>query len=382
MKTTKQSLFAGVILASISAAVFADNVINDDNIVDDSECVGMDCVNGENFGFDTLRLKENNLRIHFDDTSSSASFSDNDWRIVINDTTNGGAEYFAVEDATAGKKIMQLNAGAPANSVFVSNKGHLGLGTATPALDIHVASGDTPAIRLEQDGSAGYSPRVWDIAGNETNFFVRDVNNGSALVFRVRAGAPGNSIYVANDGKLGFGTDKPKQRMHVVSNDRPKLYLQDSSDASRSWLLGVSEDENDALVISNLDNPDAGIALEKDGTVILKGDLAVEGTTYTLSSRSKKDVQGTANDDQVLGRLDKLPIYYWNYKKDTKDIRHLGPMAEDFHQVFDLGNDPSHITSTDTAGVAFAAIKALNEKVKAQDAQDCKARGLGKPVNR
>ncbi len=49
-----------------------DQVIADDLIVQGSTCVGFDCVNGESFGFDTIRLKENNTRINFDDTSATA----------------------------------------------------------------------------------------------------------------------------------------------------------------------------------------------------------------------------------------------------------------------------------------------------------------------
>ncbi len=40
-----------------------DQVILDDLIVDGSLFVGFDCFNGESFGFDTIRLKENNTRI-------------------------------------------------------------------------------------------------------------------------------------------------------------------------------------------------------------------------------------------------------------------------------------------------------------------------------
>ncbi len=48
-----------------------DDVIPDDLIVQGSACVGLDCVNGEVFGFDTVRLKENNTRLQFDDTSGA-----------------------------------------------------------------------------------------------------------------------------------------------------------------------------------------------------------------------------------------------------------------------------------------------------------------------
>jgi hypothetical protein len=74
----------------------ADEVILDDVIVDGSLCVGQDCINDEDFQFDTLRLKENNLRIGFTDTSSSAAFPTEDWVIVINESNNGGMNFFVI----------------------------------------------------------------------------------------------------------------------------------------------------------------------------------------------------------------------------------------------------------------------------------------------
>ncbi len=80
-----------------------DAVTADDSIVQGSLCVGMDCVNNESFGFDTIRLKENNLRIKFQDTSNSGSFPTTDWQITINDSSNGGANYFAIDDIDGGR---------------------------------------------------------------------------------------------------------------------------------------------------------------------------------------------------------------------------------------------------------------------------------------
>ncbi len=82
MKRIVFTMLIGLICASLA---WADQVILDDLIVDGSACIGFDCVNGESFGFDTLRLKENNLRIRAVDTSSSASFPSNDWQITFND---------------------------------------------------------------------------------------------------------------------------------------------------------------------------------------------------------------------------------------------------------------------------------------------------------
>jgi hypothetical protein len=105
----------------------ADQVIYDDLIVPFSQCVGSDCVNGESFGFDTFRLKENNLRIHFYDTSNAASFPSNDWRIAINDSSNGGENYFSIDDVTGGTSPFRIMAG-----------GNVGIGTTSPTERLHV----------------------------------------------------------------------------------------------------------------------------------------------------------------------------------------------------------------------------------------------------
>ncbi len=186
-----------------------DQVILDDLIVDGSICVGMDCVNGESFGFDTLRLKENNLRIRAVDTSTSASFPSRDWQITFNDSANGGANKFSIDDIDGGRTPFTIEAGAPSHSLYVDDGGRMGLGTSTPVVDIHVKSGNTPTLRLEQDGTSGFTAQTWDVAGNEANFFVRDATNGSTLPFRIFPGAPSDSLDIAASGDIGVGTSSP-----------------------------------------------------------------------------------------------------------------------------------------------------------------------------
>src|SRR5688572_18435765 len=79
-----------------------DQVIPDDLIVQGSICSGFDCVNNENFGTDTIRVKENNVRIQFDDTSSSAGFATNNWQLRANDQASGGASFFGIVDQGTG----------------------------------------------------------------------------------------------------------------------------------------------------------------------------------------------------------------------------------------------------------------------------------------
>jgi len=202
---------------------FFDFVIADDLIVQGSACVGLDCVDGENFGFDTIRVKENNTRIQYDDTSTSAGFASNNWQIRANSSASGGGNFLAFVDQGAtgnsetGTIVFEVDAGAPANSLRVSSGGNVGIGTATPVLDVHVNTTDTPAIRLEQNNTGGFTAQTWDIAGNEANFFVRDVTSGSRLPFRIRPGAPTSSIDIAADGDVGIGTGSPDTRLSVLA---------------------------------------------------------------------------------------------------------------------------------------------------------------------
>ncbi len=201
---------------------FFDFVIADDLIVQGSACVGLDCVDGENFGFDTIRVKENNTRIQYDDTSTSAGFASNNWQIRANSSASGGGNFLAfVDQGTTGNSetgtlVFQVDAGAPANSLRVSSGGNVGIGTATPVLDVHANTTDTPAIRLEQNNSGGFTAQTWDIGANEANFFVRDVTGGSRLSFRIRPGAPTSSIDIAADGDVGIGTGSPDTRLSVL----------------------------------------------------------------------------------------------------------------------------------------------------------------------
>lgn len=200
------------------AQVFATDVV-----VQGSLCTGFDCVNGESFGSDTLRLKENNLRIHFNDTSNSGSFPTADWRIVANDQTNGGANYLAFEDSDAGTYPFRVLQGAGNNAIYVDAQGDVGLNTSNPVVELHISDGDSPTVRLEQNGSSGWQAQTWDVAGNETNFFIRDVTNGSELPFKIRPGADDNTLYLDTDSQVGIGTSSVDAKFKIRTTTNESL---------------------------------------------------------------------------------------------------------------------------------------------------------------
>ncbi len=258
-----------------------------DLIVQGSGCIGFDCSSSESFGSDTLRLKENNLRIHFDDTSSSASFPGNDWRIIANDSDNGGANYFAVEDATAGRQVFKVEAGAIVNALYVDAEGDVGVGTASPVVEVHAVDGNTPTFRLEQDGSSGFTPQTWDLAGNETNFFIRDVTNASKLPFRIEPGTGDNAIYIDSTGKIGFGTNSPAAGLDVRGTNAVALALTRDSGTIRftltdtanssTWQLG-NEASGSEFRISKDGTGNTELTVDATGNMTLNGSLQLGDT--------------------------------------------------------------------------------------------------------
>lgn len=287
LSTASAVAIAGSMMLGLSTAATADQVFNDDVIISFSLCVGNDCVNGESFGFDTIRLKENNLRIGFDDTSNSASFPRNDWEIEVNSSNNGGEEYFAIDDVTGGRTPFRVQAGAPTGSLWIDSAGDVGIGQQTPITEVHITSGDTPTIRLEQDGTSGFTAQTYDIAANETNFFIRDVTNGSRLGFRMRPGAPESSIDIAADGDVGMGTGSPQADLHIRrSNNGPKIALESTGTPDRTWEMVVRDGDGE-FAINDLDQPGAEFVFVSSASssssfahgLTIVGSITTSGTT-------------------------------------------------------------------------------------------------------
>lgn len=360
-----------------------DQVIPDDLIVQGSACIGLDCVNNENFGFDTLRLKENNLRIKFDDTSTAPGFPANDWQLTANDSASGGQSKFSIEDITGSKVPFTVTAGAATNSIFVDSTGRLGLRTSVPVLDIHVNTSNTPAMRLEQNNSGGFTAQTWDVAGNEANFFVRDVTGGSRLPLRIRPGAPTSSIDISASGNVGVGTASPSASLHVARTDGTTqlLLAETSTTASTRRLLDMQNNGGIRMRMSD-NSTSTAWAFQNIGTQFLldangganemilttTGDMTITGTLTQLSDRNAKTDIEPVDGDDVLARVGEMPINTWVYKANSRE-RHLGPMAQDFAAAFGLGADDLHVAPSDVAGVALAAIQALDTRLKEREAE-------------
>ena len=284
----------------------ADQVILDDLIVDGSACIGQDCVNGESFGFDTIRLKENNLRIKAVDTSNSASFPTNDWQITFNDSSNGGANKFAIDDIDGGKTPFTIEAGAPSHSLYVDDGGRIGLGTSTPVVQVHTKDGNSPTLRLEQDGSSGFTPQTWDVAGNEANFFIRDATNGSTLPFRIQPGAPSSSLSIMTDGDVGLGTWSPAWAFHINRSGTVVSQAQSSDNGAVQMRMKTDSANRRLLAVNSSDTVKSQIVFADD-EIELAGNTntsnlfaTFNGTGLTVNGSISTTASGQVHPDYVF----------------------------------------------------------------------------------
>jgi hypothetical protein len=88
-----------------------------------------------------------------------------------------------------------------------------------------------------------------------------------------------------------------------------------------------------------------------------------------VSDRDLKENIAAVDVYGILNRVASLPIQTWNYKSQDAATRHIGPMAQDFAEAFNVGSDNRHIDTVDANGVALASIQALARMIQERDGE-------------
>jgi hypothetical protein len=97
--------------------------------------------------------------------------------------------------------------------------------------------------------------------------------------------------------------------------------------------------------------------------------LTTAGDWISVSDKNKKENFTDIDLNELLNKIDTMPVQQWNYKINSPDVKHIGPVAQDFYAAFKLGDTDVAISAVDEAGVALAAIKALSKKLKEKEAK-------------
>jgi len=246
------------------------------------------------------------------------------------------------------------------------NAGSIGIRTDPEVeLDIHNIN---PTIRLldTDDGTEG---------GMSFNAGTLQLNGMSGPVVSLDASAPSNSMTIDSFGNMAVGTNSPSNPLHVQRSDTARLLVENTTatEAPRE-LFEISNAGNTKFIITNTqavdpsswgftnNGDDFRISYQGSGVVEMKvfqgGNVTIDGALTENSDRNAKTAIRALDQQAVLEKVQQLDIARWQYK-DTPDVDHIGPMAQDFYQAFELGDSDKGIASLDTGGVVLASIQAL-----------------------
>ena len=247
------------------------------------------------------------------------------------------------------------------NQFLIHARGNVGINKNNPSTALDV-NGTVTAISFSGSGDGLTDIPTAGLADNSVSAgkLASDANslakvtagniswNGTAISFNTNAHLNDQTLYLRggsdiNHGLGWFNTTKP---FPGFTQDGPVLF-------------GYSGGG-----LGTLDNGGAtNLALQWTPTSV-----TVNGTFNNNSDRNAKSGFAPIAPAAILEKVTQLPITEWNYKVDMA-TRHIGPMAQDFYAVFNVGTDERHIAPIDENGVALAAIQGLNQKLNEKDVE-------------
>ncbi len=356
-------------------------------VVQNNACIGTHCANND-ANVSTLKLKSVQPNILFDDVDIPCEDppcvnTAHDWGLLINPSD---VAQFSIRDVDGGLTPFSVVAGAPDNSLYVSGNGNIGLGTSTPGstLDIVANAAATETARITNLSATGFSGFSYfdestalglfiglDNANNNTR--INSINNNPIVVLTNSV----EKMRVTSAGDVGIGTASPATQLHIRGTDagsRNKILVENAGTTNFRELLEIRNVGGAFFILKDTNVPQrwsqgtigANLILDEQAhagteyTFTNTGNLTIAGVLTQGSSRELKTDLSSLDPKDVLARVSTLPVSSWSYKTETA-VRHVGPMAEDFHQAFGLGADDQHIAPGDQAGVALLAVQGLNE---------------------
>jgi hypothetical protein len=184
----------------------------------------------------------------------------------------------------------------------------------------------------------------WDITGSDVG---------------VGTGSPSAKLHVKGEGVGDIAPFNSERILKLESSLAPEQVFVNTTSGAIWYFAMVS---NDDFKISFDGTGKVEARFKPDGT------LRIAGSLIENSDRNSKTNVEKINSRDVLERVAALPISTWEYKSSS-GVKHLGPMAQDFHAAFGLGESPTGISTIDTGGVALAAIQGLHAQLEDKTAQ-------------
>lgn len=282
--------------------------------------------------------------------------------------------------------FISMNAMAVDGNFDLLTAESLGVGTLTPnpETDVQFEFAVDPAIRLQQAGGASGTDYRWDMIGSHEGFSIRDRERDNIRPFSIMPGNGNVAIAPSDPPGNTFIAQSP---LHVMRDDGTANLLVEEKSTPPSpvarKLFTIKNDGGNAKFNMFAENiewafnaaPESfRISLQNSGIIEMRlfdnGNLEIAGSLTQASSRDLKHDIINVDPLEILNKVTDLSISRWAYNHDNNGAIHMGPMAEDFYEIFGLGHTAKGISSIDTGGVALAAIQGL--KIHLQEVVDSK----------
>jgi hypothetical protein len=254
------------------------NLTDDDLIIQGYGCIGEECTTSDD-DFPVLRLKGQNPNILFDDVEpppSLVSSSFNDWAIRINPSD---VAKFSIFDVDGSLTPFSILGGAPDNSLFISDNGDVGIGTATPAERLHVvenadantlltvenpnagtsalggirAQSDSAIVNFQAHGSGRTLARFGQTLASWAEFLQV---TGNGFILGTLADKPlilgtnnTNRVHITGSGNIGIGTTSPATRLHLFGDTDAPTVLQVENTSSGVNAVGNFRAQSNTAVV-------------------------------------------------------------------------------------------------------------------------------------
>jgi hypothetical protein len=180
--------------------------------------------------------------------------------------------------------------------------------------------------------------------------FVNVATGERSLAMGQYAAAENKNAFVWNDGLAEHEYDAPATTQGTFTG------ISSSTDVNGESVTG-----SETFSVSAT----GGVRFITGSSSVTYIDAASTGWS-TASSRTVKTNIQSINPREALAGVEEMEVATWEYEDDNGEgagTTHIGPMAEDFHDAFDVGSSDKHINSINSDGVALAAIQGLSSKL-------------------
>jgi len=169
-------------------------------------------------------------------------------------------------------------------------------------------------------------------------------------------------------GSIAFGTPNTETGFTMGIVNRADVRFDDSTLKLLAMSGRLPRGVEQGIAIATSGNVGIGI-LAPAYKLHVNGAIRATGTINSDSDRNAKTDFTPVDTAAVLEHVINLPIQRWRFKAESSEIKHVGPMAQDFRAAFGLGDGATSIATVDADGVALAAIQGLNKIVREKDVE-------------